>query len=322
MTEPEERKLLRATAAKVMASADPQRELAAMDLVGVGVDAADTVLADALVVHEEIGRRLAPVSYIVDNAARLVLHRLGVQPAPASLALDPDQLTWTLEPANGWLAFADSARAVLVARATSGSDLAIEAVPAAALGPAPLQTFDLSFPLAELTTVASGERLATVPSAGLAAILDEVRAFSCAALCAEMVGSAEQCLDDAIVQLKTRRQFGQVIGAFQALQHKAADMAIQLEGMRAMLAALAEPHFACTMANPTLQMAKPYIADGYVAIAETCLQLYGGMGYSWEHGSHRRLRHARRASQMLGSPAALRARQVHVFAAASASRDA
>ncbi|MGE0545514.1 MAG: acyl-CoA dehydrogenase family protein [Kofleriaceae bacterium] len=320
MTEPEERKLLRSTAAKVMASADPQRELAAMDLVGLGVDAPDTTLADALVVHEEIGRRLAPVSYIVDNAARLVLHRLGVQPAQASLALDATQLTWTLEPARGWLAFAESARTVLVARVTSSSEIAIEAVPAAALGPRAIQTFDLSFPVAELTAAGTGERLITVAATKLAAILDEARAFSCAALCAEMVGSAEQCLDEAITQLKTRRQFGQTIGSFQALQHKAADMAIQLEGMRAMLGALGEPDHISTMINPTLQMAKPFIADGYVAIAETCLQLYGGMGYSWEHGSHRRLRHARRTSQMLGSPQALRAQHAHVIGAASDSR--
>jgi hypothetical protein len=314
MAEHEERKLLRTTVAKLLATGDdPYREMASLGLLGLGADVQGTTLADALIVHEELGRRLASVPYLVENAARLVLARLGLDPAPASLALDGEQLSWTMDPAaRCWLAFATTARSLLLARPATANEMIIEAVPPAALDPRPIQTLDLSFPVHELRTPEtwSGERLATVGADRLTAILDEVCAFSCAALCAEMVGSADQCLADAITHLKTRVQFGQTIGSFQVLQHKAADMAIQLEGMRAFLAGIAEPGFACTLTNPSLQMAKAYISDGYVAIAETCLQLYGGMGYSWEHSVHRRLRHARRAGQMLGSPSVLRARHL------------
>ncbi len=320
----EEQKLLRATAAKLLATGDgAYGELIALGLLGLGVDAPGTSLGDALIVHEEIGRRLAALPYLVENAARLVLVRLGVEPARASLALDAQRLMWSVDLSpglspgpTGWLAFASAARALLVARPSNTREMVVEVVPAAALMPQAMATLDLSFPLHELRPPGSwsGERIAIVDQDRLAAILDEACAFSCAALCAEMVGSAEQCLAEAIDHLKTRVQFGQTIGSFQALQHKAADMAIQLEGMRAFVSALAAPGFVCTMANPDLQMAKAYISDGYVTIAETCLQLYGGMGYSWEHSVHRRLRHARRAGQMLGAPSALRAEHVRSLA--------
>jgi alkylation response protein AidB-like acyl-CoA dehydrogenase len=105
-----------------------------------------------------------------------------------------------------------------------------------------------------------------------------------AALCAEAVGVMKALLDATVEYLKTRQQFGQPIGRFQALQHRCADMLIAYEQAKSMsyLAALR-----CTVADPierrrALSAAKVTIGQASRLIGQQAVQLHGGMGMTDE----------------------------------------
>ncbi len=105
-----------------------------------------------------------------------------------------------------------------------------------------------------------------------------------AALLAESVGVQQALVDATVEYLKTRQQFGQPIGRFQALQHRAADMVLHLEQSRSMsyLAALR-----CTLADKNarraaLSAAKVVVNQGGRFIGQQSVQLHGGMGMTDE----------------------------------------
>lgn len=105
-----------------------------------------------------------------------------------------------------------------------------------------------------------------------------------AALCAEAVGVMDALLDATVEYLKTRQQFGQPIGRFQALQHRTADMFLHREQARSMsyLAAMR-----CTVEDASerrkaLSAAKVVIGQACRFIGQNAVQLHGGMGMTDE----------------------------------------
>ena len=105
-----------------------------------------------------------------------------------------------------------------------------------------------------------------------------------AALLAEAV-SLQQALVDATTEyLKTRQQFGQPIGRFQALQHRAAEMILHLEQSRSMsyLAALRCTSSDATERRKALSAAKVVVGQGGRFIGQNAIQLHGGMGMTDE----------------------------------------
>ncbi len=105
-----------------------------------------------------------------------------------------------------------------------------------------------------------------------------------AALCAEAVGAMDAALGLTVEYLKTRKQFGRVIGDFQALQHKASEMVVELEQARSMAI------YASMMArNPNAKVratsvsaAKVQVSRSARFIAQVCVQLHGGVGMTME----------------------------------------
>jgi len=100
---------------------------------------------------------------------------------------------------------------------------------------------------------------------------------------AEALGAMEAAYEQTLVYLKTRRQFGQVIGSFQALQHRAVDMAIACEEARSMtyLATLslgAEP----AERSRAIAAAKARVGQTSLFVARQAVQLHGGIGFSDE----------------------------------------
>lgn len=105
-----------------------------------------------------------------------------------------------------------------------------------------------------------------------------------AALCAEALGVMESTVNATVEYLKTRQQFGQPIGRFQALQHRTADMLMHLEQSRSM-AYLAAMN--CTLADDTqrrktLSAAKVVVGNACRFISQQSVQLHGGMGMTDE----------------------------------------
>ena len=107
------------------------------------------------------------------------------------------------------------------------------------------------------------------------------------ALCAEMCGGAQQVLDMSVEYAKVREQFGKPIGSFQAIQHKCADMMVQVESGKS-----ATYYAAWAVANGSedaslaAAMAKAYCSDAYRVVAGEGIQIHGGIGFTWEHDMH------------------------------------
>lgn len=105
-----------------------------------------------------------------------------------------------------------------------------------------------------------------------------------AALCAEAVGVMDALIDATVEYLKTRQQFGQPIGRFQALQHRMADMLLHREQARSMsyLAAMRCTAEDVRERRRTLSAAKVTIGQACRFIGQNAVQLHGGMGMSDE----------------------------------------
>jgi alkylation response protein AidB-like acyl-CoA dehydrogenase len=112
-------------------------------------------------------------------------------------------------------------------------------------------------------------------------------------IAAQAVGIAQSSLDDAMAYIKQRKQFGQRIADFQAIQFMVADMATQIEAARLLTlqaADLRQRHVPCARES---SMAKLFAGDVAMKVATDALQLFGGYGYTTEYPAERHLRDAK-----------------------------
>ena len=114
--------------------------------------------------------------------------------------------------------------------------------------------------------------------------IDRVSDSGAAALCAEAVGVMETLNAQTLEYLKTRQQFGQPIGRFQVLQHRAVDMFIHCELSRsiALLAAMKSASSDAGERRRAVSAAKAFIGRAGRFIGQTAIQLHGGMGVTDE----------------------------------------
>lgn len=96
--------------------------------------------------------------------------------------------------------------------------------------------------------------------------------------CPAMLGLARLALDDALAHAARRRQFGQPIGAFQAVQHMLADMATELAAARALMLSVARTLDAGGEARAEASMAKLFCSETAFRIADRAVQILGGEG--------------------------------------------
>lgn len=125
-------------------------------------------------------------------------------------------------------------------------------------------------------------RVRAEPMAGgmdaLSAVLVEARL----AICAELVGLMNMMFDATLEYLKTRKQFGQAIGSFQAIQHRMADNYARVELARSQLYRAAATGADDPARDAAITGAKAYIAANAVALGEDAVQLHGGIGTTEE----------------------------------------
>jgi alkylation response protein AidB-like acyl-CoA dehydrogenase len=125
---------------------------------------------------------------------------------------------------------------------------------------------------------------------------------------AEQVGVASGALDRTLDYIKIREQFGRVIGGYQALQHRCADVAVHIEAAAALVeraAAAAESGDTDVLARNAL-LARAAASEVSLFAADTMVQLHGGIGFTWEHDAHLFFRRARSTSAWFGSVRQLR----------------
>lgn len=126
--------------------------------------------------------------------------------------------------------------------------------------------------------------------------------FVCLAA-AEASGVARWCLDTAVEYAKVREQFGQKIGAFQAVKHLCAEM---LETSESVTAAAWDAVVALDddpeQAGFAAEVAATVCFDGAVEVAKACIQVLGGIGFTFEHDAHLYLRRATALRALVGDP--------------------
>jgi alkylation response protein AidB-like acyl-CoA dehydrogenase len=122
------------------------------------------------------------------------------------------------------------------------------------------------------------------------------------ATCGELVGLSQKALEMAVVYAKEREQFGRPIGSYQAVSHRCANMLYDVEEARSLTyyaawCADAEPESLMLAAH----MAKARASDTATSVTNAALQVFGGIGFTWEHDLHFLLKRAEVMSQLLGT---------------------
>ncbi|RAG82144.1 acyl-CoA dehydrogenase [Streptacidiphilus pinicola] len=158
-------------------------------------------------------------------------------------------------------------------------DDSLAVLPAAAVDAAPAAAVDPDRPLWRLDgTPPPGERTPETR---------RVAADATLLTAALQVGLASRTVAEAVAYARTREQFGQPIGAFQAVQHLCADMLARAELARVAV-------YAAAVSGDEVEIAgaKLLADDAAVHGARDCLQVHGGMGFTWEARVHRLLKRA------------------------------
>ena len=128
------------------------------------------------------------------------------------------------------------------------------------------------------------------------------------ALAAEQVGGCQQLLDKTIEYTSERVQFNRTIASYQAVKHKAADMMLKAEVARSAV------YYAACVAQEALEggpladelseaasIAKSYCSDAYFEIAGDSMQLFGGVGFTWEYDVHLYFKRAKSSEHLFGN---------------------
>ena len=133
--------------------------------------------------------------------------------------------------------------------------------------------------------------------------LSHILDLAAVALASEMVGGAQMMLQSSLDYAQLRMQFGRLIGSFQAIKHKCADILLDVE-----LAKSTAYYAAAAAAEQSLDLpavaslSKAYAADTYMKSAAECLQIHGGIGFTWENDTHLYFKRAKSSEVFLGDP--------------------
>ena len=120
---------------------------------------------------------------------------------------------------------------------------------------------------------------------------------------AETVGTIEALFDMTRRYAIDRTAFGRPIGSFQAVKHQLADMSLSVEaGVSISAAATRAVQAGQDDAGEIASMAKAWVGDTGIDIAQGCFQVFGGIGYTWEHDLHLFLRRITMNSLLYGQP--------------------
>ncbi len=305
-------------------------ELTALGVFAIPLDGGTvTDLAAAL---EQLACVLAPGPVLPTALANLLLARSGrpdLAEATACVALAPGSLTGTRQ-ADGGLRVTGETGPVLWA---AGHLLAAAATPDSAAGDSdawfllaagqPGVTVDLLAPLdfsRELAAVRLDDAVIAPENLLPALSTEGIRDLATTLYAAEAAGVAAWCSGTAADYARTRHQFGRPIGAFQAVKHLCATMACRAERAAALAWGAARAADGAPAEHPLAAAAAAALAlDDAVDNAKDCIQVLGGIGFTWEHDAHLYLRRALALRQLLGGSPAWRTRAATLAAAAPRS---
>ncbi|MFD3562167.1 acyl-CoA dehydrogenase [Streptomyces sp. NPDC058686] len=288
-------------------------------------------LVDLAVVLEEAGRAALPGPFAANAAASLILRHAGAAGLAASLA-SGDRIgaaavgTGTLTAvtvsdglvldgvAPPVLSGGDADLLLLAAESATGTVWAAVDAGTAGIGIRVHESADPTRPTAEITA-----RGALVPAGRILAVdTATARDLASVVLAADACGVAAWALHTAAEYAKVREQFGRPIGQFQGVKHLCADMLVRVEQARALVwdaaraAGDTEAQGSAEVRELAVSLATGAALDAAYSCAKDCVQVLGGIGFTWEHDAHLYLRRAVVARQLLGAGDAHRLRAVRL----------
>src|SRR5581483_10580133 len=140
-----------------------------------------------------------------------------------------------------------------------------------------------------------------------------VRDLAITLVAAECAGGAAWCVQTASEYAQVREQFGRPIGQFQAVKHRCADMLLALEQARAVAWDAARPAATSDERSLTAAVAGALAPSAFFQCAKDCIQVLGGIGFTWEHDAHLYLKRATALRALTGGgPRPWRARTVEL----------
>jgi alkylation response protein AidB-like acyl-CoA dehydrogenase len=299
-----EQELLRETARSLLGRECPTTLLRAhMDDLGAAAplwahlrefaDLGTGPTTDLCVFMEELGFVAAPGPFLASVVlAAPVLAALGAPPATATVALAGRDGIWRPNP--------DPVKTFVPDVATVDAVLTVDAdgtvTRLAAPDPTRIHTVDTTRPVYAIP-VGPGDRVGVLdPEA-----LDRVLARATVALAAELVGTARRLFTMALDYAKQRVQFDVPIGSFQAIQHKLADMSLDVERATSAVFYAAMTVDADDPARDrAVHVAKAAAGEAARRAAKDGIQIHGGIGFTWEHDLHLFLRRAFASEALLG----------------------
>ncbi len=313
---------------------DAWEGLRQMGLVGLHVPeeygGAGFSFVETGIVFEELGRRVVPVpllSSVLGSAAILaagsdeqksrLLPSISSGERIATLAVfesahDPDDIQcvaervgagWELSGTKRYVTDAPNADLFVVAADTaSGVGLFVIDGSLEGVSITPTPSLDATRPLGELSldrvSIADDSYLGGSPNPeAIRTALD----VGVVALAQEQSGGAERCLEMSVEYANARFQFGRAIGSFQAVKHMCADMLVSVEHAKS-----AAWHAARSMDDPkefsiAVPLARSVCSDAYLRAAGDTIQIFGGIGFTWEHDAHLYFKRAKSTALLLGS---------------------
>jgi alkylation response protein AidB-like acyl-CoA dehydrogenase len=121
------------------------------------------------------------------------------------------------------------------------------------------------------------------------------------AVAQEQVGGAQRCLEISVDYANTRYQFGRAIGSFQAVKHMCANMLVSVEHAKSVAWHAARSIDDPEEARIAVPLARSVCSDAYMKVAGDTIQIFGGIGFTWEHDAHLYFKRAKSTSLLLGS---------------------
>jgi alkylation response protein AidB-like acyl-CoA dehydrogenase len=235
----------------------------------------------------------APVQWLNDIAAGEVRYALlltadlsglaDVADLPGSLAWDADEAAYALG-----LTRSSGSRGVARVAMTQGF--------------VPVEAADLTRRLARASDLAEPDQVEGVGASLSPEQQDRWLALALTLVSGDVVGVMRSGLQDAVSYTKRRIQYEVPVGSFQAVQHLCADCLVQTEAAAATAryAAWAVDALDPQEALMAARTAKAYCSSAAREVTETIMQVYGGIGHTWEHLAHVRTRRALMDREVLG----------------------
>ena len=284
-------------------------------------------VVDAALIAAELGARLQPGPYAGHSVVVDALTRVGGPshaPALADLVSGAAWATWAFGDdtscalgvsrdglrLDGHVALAvevgSCSHVLLGASGPDGFTQVLVPLDAPGVTVRPLESFDVSrrWGAVDLDGVTLPSA-AVVGAPGAAAGAQLLRQVHLAAVlaAADAVGAMHADFETALQYAKDRIAFGRPIGSFQALKHVIADVSLSVEMAKGIVAeaarALGE---AAPDAAELAHAAKSFVGEHSVDVMHQCFQVFGGIGFTWEHDQHLYLRRMSADAAMFGGP--------------------